>query len=288
MSVGGVTDAPTEAGGKADVILTLDGLNKWFGRPPRWYRRQSDTRHHVLRDVTLSVRKGEVLVIIGPSGSGKSTLLRCINMLTPAESGMVTFLNRSVAMGQLRSRNPIGRLIQERELRRMRTRIGMVFQHFNLFPHRTAVRNIMLAPMRVLGLSSAQAKERALAELERVGLANKADAYPAQLSGGQKQRVAIARAMAMRPELMLFDEATSALDPEIVKDILDQIKALAAAGMTMIVVTHEMGFAREVGDRIIFMDEGRIVEEGPSKSLISAPQNPRTQAFLRAILQVTG
>jgi ABC-type polar amino acid transport system ATPase subunit len=187
-------------------------------------------------------------------------------------------------MGGAHPRNPVARLRYERDLRRMRSRIGMVFQHFNLFPHKTALKNVMVGPRRVLGISTAEAKERAVAELERVGLGGKASAYPNQLSGGQKQRVAIARAMAMRPELMLFDEVTSALDPEIVKDVLDQIKALAAAGMTMIVVTHEMRFAREVGDRIIFMDEGKIIEEGEAKTLISAPQSPRTQAFLRAIL----
>jgi arginine/lysine/histidine transport system ATP-binding protein len=271
-------------GSSADDILTLEGINKWFGRPPSSFTRRPDHRNHVLNDVTLSVPKGEVLVIIGPSGSGKSTLLRCINMITPAETGTVTFLGQAWTMGDARPRNPMARLRYEQDLRRMRTRIGMVFQHFNLFPHKTVLKNVMLAPIRVLKMSSAKARERALAELERVGLANKSAAYPGQLSGGQKQRVAIARAMAMRPELMLFDEVTSALDPEIVKDVLDQIKALAAAGMTMIVVTHEMGFAREVGDRIIFMDDGKIVEQGPAKKLISDPQNPRTQAFLRAIL----
>lgn len=280
----GAGAAGSTSPGFDDVVLRLEQINKWFGRVRRWYGRDNDARHHVLKDVSLSVKKGEVLVVIGPSGSGKSTLLRCINMLTPADSGAVTFLDRHWSLPQVRLRSPMAHWRRERDLRRMRARIGMVFQHFNLFPHKTALANIMLAPMRVLEMPFAQAKDRALAELERVGMAGKATAYPGQLSGGQKQRVAIARAMAMRPELMLFDEATLALDPEIIEDILDQMKQLAMAGMTMIVVTHEMGFAREMGDRIIFMDEGRIVEEGTARELVAAPKNPRTQAFLRAIL----
>ena len=258
-----------------DAILALNGINKWFG--------EGTSRHHVLKDVTLTVRKGEVLVIIGPSGSGKSTLLRCVNMLTSPEQGSITFMGRRWS-SPVSGWNPLAAFRHERDLRELRTRIGMVFQHFNLFPHKTALKNVMLAPMRVLGLSAGAARERSLAELDRVGMKLKADAYPGQLSGGQKQRVAIARAMVMRPELMLFDEATSALDPEIIEEILGQMKKLAAEGMTMIVVTHEMGFAREVGDRIVFMDEGRIVEEGPARDLIAAPKNPRTQTFLRAIL----
>jgi polar amino acid transport system ATP-binding protein len=238
----------------------------------------------VLKDVSLQVRKGEVLVIIGPSGSGKSTLLRCMNMLTPPEQGTVKFLGRAWEAADTSRGSPLSFWRRERELCQLRTRMGMVFQHFNLFPHRTVVRNVMLAPMRVLGLSAKSARERALIELERVGMGAKADAYPNQLSGGQKQRVAIARAMAMQPELMLFDEATSALDPEIIEDVLGQMKALAAEGMTMIVVTHEMGFAREVGDQIIFMDEGRIVEQGPAPEVITNPTHPRTKAFLRAVL----
>jgi ABC-type polar amino acid transport system ATPase subunit len=260
------------------AILKLDGINKWFDGAGR------GRRQHVLKDVSLTIRKGEVLVIIGPSGSGKSTLLRCINMLTPPDQGNITFLGRRWAPPSSKFTDPLSALRQERDLCQLRTQIGMVFQHFNLFPHKTALKNVMLAPMRVLGLSAGSARERALAELERVGMSAKADAYPGQLSGGQKQRVAIARAMAMQPQIMLFDEATSALDPEIIEDVLSQMKELAAAGMTMIVVTHEMGFAREVGDRIIFMDEGRIVEQGPARELIASPQNPRTKTFLRAIL----
>jgi len=265
-----------------DTILTLSGISKGFGGERRLFRAPRP-RHQVLREVGFSVAKGEVLVVIGPSGSGKSTLLRCINMLTPAEEGTITFLGRDWPMARMRRPGPLARWRREGELCELRRRIGMVFQQFNLFPHKTAVRNVMLAPMRVLGLSAREARARAMEELDRVGLAAKAESYPGQLSGGQKQRVAIARAMAMRPELMLFDEATSALDPEIIEDILDQMRKLAASGMTMIAVTHEMGFAREVGDRVIFMDEGRIVEEGRARELLTAPQNPRTQAFLRSI-----
>jgi ABC-type polar amino acid transport system ATPase subunit len=266
---------PDGAAADNQAILSLDGINKSFGA--------GNNRHHVLKDVTLTVRKGEVLVIIGPSGSGKSTLLRCVNMLTSPDRGAITFMGRRWSP-PASGRSPLAAFRHERDLRELRTRIGMVFQHFNLFPHKTALKNVMLAPMRVLGLSAEAARERSLAELDRVGMKLKADAYPGQLSGGQKQRVAIARAMVMRPELMLFDEATSALDPEIIEEILGQMKKLAAEGMTMIVVTHEMGFAREVGDRIVFMDEGRIVEEGPARDLIAAPKSPRTQTFLRAIL----
>ncbi len=265
------------------VIVALHGVNKWLGGTHAW-RGGGTPRHHVLKDIDLTVRRGEVLVVIGPSGSGKSTLLRCINMLAPPDTGTLSCFGRCWHTDAARSRNPFSRLRHERELRELRRRVGVVFQHFNLFPHTTVLKNVMLAPMRVLGLSPAAARVRALEELTLVGMASKAGAYPNQLSGGQKQRVAIARAMAMRPEIMLFDEATSALDPEIIGDILDQMRRLASAGMTMVVVTHEMGFAREVGDRIIFMDEGRILEQGEARTLISAPRNPRTQAFLRAIL----
>ena len=230
--------------------------------------------------------KGEVLVVIGPSGSGKSTLLRCINFLAPPETG-----HRSPSSAR-RSRASSSRgfdsrraLDLERRLRHFRTQIGMVFQHFNLFPHMTVLENVAAAPIRVL--RPRRSRRRASAprpELERVGMADKANAYPSQLSGGQKQRVAIARALAMKPQLMLFDEVTSALDPELIGGILEEMKKLAQAGMTMIVVTHEMGFAREVGDRLIFMDDGRIVEQGPARDVLSAPGNERTQAFLRAIL----
>jgi ABC-type polar amino acid transport system ATPase subunit len=223
-------------------------------------------------------------VIIGPSGSGKSTLLRCINFVAPPETGTVVFLGRSWTKDNVPRLNPVERLRYERQLNLLRTHIGMVFQHFNLFPHMTALQNVTLGLTRVLNVPAKQARERALAELERVGLGAKAKSYPSQLSGGQKQRVAIARALAMKPQLMLFDEVTSALDPELIGGVLEEMKKLALEGMTMIVVTHEMGFAREVGDRLVFMDEGLVVEEGPAREMIKNPTNERTQAFLRAIL----
>ena len=258
------------------TILRLDGVNKW-------YHRGTLRNAHVLKDVNLEVTRGEVLVIIGPSGSGKSTLLRCINFVSPPETGTVEFLGRKWSKDAVPF-NPVARVRYERELNLLRTHIGMVFQHFNLFPHMTALQNVTLGLTRVLRMSGRQARERAMAELERVGLAAKARSYPSQLSGGQKQRVAIARALAMKPQLMLFDEVTSALDPELIGGILEEMKKLAMEGMTMIVVTHEMGFAREVGDRLIFMDEGAIVEEGAAREVIRNPKNERTQAFLRAIL----
>lgn len=260
----------------AKTILRLEGVNKWF-------HRGTLRNTHVLKDINLEVTRGEVLVVIGPSGSGKSTLLRCINFVAPPETGTVVFLGRKWTKDNV-PLNPIGRLSYERELNLLRTRIGMVFQHFNLFPHMTALQNVTLGLTRVLGVPGKHAHERAMAELERVGLGAKAKSYPSQLSGGQKQRVAIARALAMKPQLMLFDEVTSALDPELIGGILEEMKKLALEGMTMIVVTHEMGFAREVGDRLMFMDEGLIVEEGPAREMIRSPRNERTQAFLRAIL----
>jgi polar amino acid transport system ATP-binding protein len=260
------------------AFLKVENLNKWFHRgTPR--------ENHVLSDVNLTVDKGEVVVIIGPSGSGKSTLLRCINFIAPPETGRVVFLGREwTAESRPTVLNPPARLRYERDLLQLRAHIGMVFQHFNLFPHMTALRNVAIGPVRVLGMGRREANELAQAELARVGLGNKANAYPSQLSGGQKQRVAIARALAMNPKLMLFDEVTSALDPELIGGILEEIKKLALAGMTMIVVTHEMGFAREVGDRVIFMDAGQVVEQGKARDVIGHPQNARTQAFLKAIL----
>ena len=260
-----------------EPILKMIGVNKHFHR--------GTLRHnHVLRDINMTVRKGEVLVVIGPSGSGKSTLLRCINFLAPPETGRVVFLGREWCADERPKFDPVARLRWERGLIELRTHIGMVFQHFNLFPHMTALQNVTVAPMRVLGMTGRDAKEVASQELKRVGLGDKVNAYPSQLSGGQKQRVAIARALAMKPKMMLFDEVTSALDPELIGGILEEIKKLALSGMTMIVVTHEMGFAREVGDRIMFMDAGQIVEEGPARELLASPKNARTQAFLRAIL----
>jgi polar amino acid transport system ATP-binding protein len=225
----------------------------------------------VLDDVDLDVATGEVVCVIGPSGSGKSTLLRCLNLLEVPTAGRV-FLgdDELTAPGA-----PVDAL---------RRRLGMVFQSFNLFPHRTVIDNVTLAPVTVLGLDRATARARGLALLDRVGLADRADEHPARLSGGQQQRVAIARALAMEPEAMLFDEVTSALDPELVKDVLAVMRSLAEAGMTMVVVTHEMGFAREVGDRVVFMDGGAIVEEGPPAAVLSAPRHERTQRFLSRVL----
>ncbi|MGH3255336.1 MAG: amino acid ABC transporter ATP-binding protein [Streptosporangiaceae bacterium] len=270
--------ALTDALGERGEMLRVTGLTKTFYR-----RRQPPVE--VLRDISLHVDAGEVLVVIGPSGSGKSSLLRCINMIAPADAGSVVFLGREwSAKRPSRGPRPLSRWRDERELRYLRSQMGMVFQHFNLFPHLTALENVALGPRRALKMARSQAAGLAREELARVGLADKADAYPSQLSGGQKQRVAIARALAMKPRLMLFDEVTSALDPELIGGILEEMKRLAAEGMTMIVVTHEMGFAREVGNRILFMDHGVILEEGPARELLANPQHDRTKAFLNAIL----
>jgi ABC-type polar amino acid transport system ATPase subunit len=258
-------------------VLRLERVNKWFLRgTPRAV--------HVLKDVEFRVTRGEVLVVIGPSGSGKSTLLRCINLIAPPDTGSVTFLGREWRAGGSMSLNPLARRRERQALIELRQGIGMVFQHFNLFPHLTALENVALAPRLVGRLSARDAREDALAELERVGLGHFADSYPSRLSGGQKQRVAIARALATRPQIMLFDEVTSALDPELIGGVLEEMKKLARAGMTMIVVTHEMGFAREVGHRVVFMDYGQILEQGSTEELLLHPTNPRTQMFLRAIV----
>jgi polar amino acid transport system ATP-binding protein len=235
----------------------------------------------VLRGISLEVDPGEVLCIVGPSGSGKSTFLRCINHLERVDGGRLS------VDGQLVGYRQKGDKLYELKLKEaafQRQEIGMVFQRFNLFPHLTAVENIILAPMRVKGISKANATARAMELLDRVGLGDKGDAYPAHLSGGQQQRVAIARALAMDPKLMLFDEPTSALDPELVGEVLDVMKELAKSGMTMIVVTHEMGFAREVADTLVFMDEGVVVEAGPPREILSNPQHDRTKAFLSKVL----
>ena len=270
---------PSDNSGGHDsrLVLSLEHVSKW-------YHRGTSREHQVLRDVSLQIHEREVLVVIGPSGSGKSTLLRCINLLDPPQEGVIRFRDREWDATDLATRSPLKRWQNGKRLRRMRAELGMVFQHFNLFPHLTALANVAIGPRRALHIPRHEARERARAELDRVGLSDKAGAYPSQLSGGQKQRVAIARALAMRPKLMMFDEATSALDPELVSGILDEIKGLAETGMTMIVVTHEMGFAREVGDRIVFMDAGQVIETGPARELIAHPQNPRTKAFLQAIL----
>ena len=235
----------------------------------------------VLKGVTLSVERGQVLVLVGPSGSGKSTFLRCINHLETVSAGRLYVDGELVGYhekaGKLYEMSP-------REAAKQRRDIGMVFQHFNLFPHRTALDNIIESPVHVKGVKKAVALERARELLAQVGLAGKEEAYPAQLSGGQQQRVAIARALAMEPKLMLFDEPTSALDPELVGEVLAVMKKLAAAGMTMVVVTHEMGFAREVADQLVFMDGGVIVESGPPREVLSNPQHERTKAFLSKVM----
>ncbi|QCB98586.1 amino acid ABC transporter ATP-binding protein [Arthrobacter sp. PAMC25564] len=235
----------------------------------------------VLRGISLQVNAGEVLCIVGPSGSGKSTFLRCINHLERVDGGRLS------VDGQLVGYRQKGDKLYELKLKEaafQRQEIGMVFQRFNLFPHLTALENITLAPMRVKRLSKSKANARAVELLERVGLGDKGGAYPAHLSGGQQQRVAIARALAMDPKLMLFDEPTSALDPELVGEVLDVMKGLAKSGMTMIVVTHEMGFAREVADTLVFMDEGVVVEAGPPRQILGNPQHERTKAFLSKVL----
>ncbi|MBR2718037.1 MAG: amino acid ABC transporter ATP-binding protein [Clostridia bacterium] len=224
-----------------------------------------------LRGVTADIKRGEVVVVIGPSGSGKSTFLRCLNLLETPTKGTVTVEGVNITDPKV-------------NINKHREKMGMVFQHFNLFPHMTILRNMTLAPMKLLKKKKADAEEKAMALLKRVGLADRANAYPSQLSGGQKQRIAIVRALCMEPQVMLFDEPTSALDPEMVGEVLDVMKQLAMEGMTMVVVTHEMGFAREVADRVIFMDEGHIIEEGTPDEIFDHPQQPRTQDFLRKVL----
>ncbi len=227
--------------------------------------------HLVLDDITESIQEGEKVVIIGPSGSGKSTFLRCLNLLEIPSGGIITFNGVTITDPRV-------------DIDKIRQQMGMVFQHFNLFPNMTIRRNITLAPVRTKLMSQEEADDAATALLKRVGLEDKADAYPAQLSGGQKQRIAIVRALAMRPKVMLFDEPTSALDPEMVGEVLDVMKELAQEGMTMVVVTHEMGFAREVGSRVLFMDGGHILEQNTPKEFFDHPQNPRTQLFLSKVL----
>jgi polar amino acid transport system ATP-binding protein len=236
----------------------------------------------ILKGISLQVRRGEVVVLIGASGSGKTTFIRCINLLEDIQAGRIRVNGR--AMGYRERAD--GRLVRdsERNIARQRRDIGMVFQRFNLFPHMTALENIIEAPIQVLGVSRAAALEDARRLLGRVGLADKADHYPSQLSGGQQQRVAIARALAMKPQAMLFDEPTSALDPETVGEVLQVMKELAEEGMTMVVVTHEMGFAREVADRVVVLDQGELIEQGPPEQIFTQPAHPRTRAFLSRVL----
>jgi polar amino acid transport system ATP-binding protein len=250
-------------------MVLAEGVHKRFGRL------------EVLRGIDLAVQRSEVMCVIGPSGSGKSTFLRCINHLEQINAGrlyvdgvLVGYRQRGDKLYELR----------ESEVAQQRIGVGMVFQHFNLFPHMTALGNVVEAPLRVKKESKREVHERARALLDRVGLADKADSYPSQLSGGQQQRVAIARALAMRPKLMLFDEPTSALDPELVGEVLDVMRGLAETGMTMVVVTHEMGFAREVGDELVFMDAGVVVEAGPPRDVLADPQHERTRSFLSKVL----
>ena len=252
------TDA-TIRGTSGVPLVRLEGIHKWFGNL------------HVLRGIDLTIQQRDVVVVIGPSGSGKSTLLRCVNMLEAPTVGTVWFEDEEIT--DIRA-----------DLNEVRTHMGIVFQAYNLFPHMTAVRNITLALEKVLKLPSDEAHDRAMDQLARVGVGNKASSYPGQLSGGQQQRVAIARALAMEPKVMLFDEVTSALDPELVGEVLEVMIRLAGDGMTMMVVTHEMGFAREVGTRMLFLDEGRVGEEGEPKDMFSRPQSDRLRQFLAKVL----
>jgi polar amino acid transport system ATP-binding protein len=262
-AIGGVPAPAT------DVVVDATDVNKWFGRL------------HVLKGVSMKVKRQEVVVVIGPSGSGKTTFIRCVNHLEKIQKGRILVNGHLIGYRELN-----GRLVEDRDrnIAIQRREIGMVFQRFNLFPHMTALENITEAPIQVRGAPKDQAIEIGKALLDRVGLAEKADAYPSQLSGGQQQRVAIARALAMKPALMLFDEPTSALDPEMIGEVLDVMKELAREGMTMIVVSHEMGFAREVADRVVMMDDGQIIEEGTPEECFETPKQNRTKAFLSKIL----
>jgi len=244
-----------------NVIIRAQGVKKYF----------RGGAIKALDGISTDIRKGEVVVVIGPSGSGKSTFLRCLNLLETPTGGSILF-------------NGVDITDRKVNINAHRQKMGMVFQHFNLFPHMTILQNMTLAPIHLLKKSKAEAEEKAMALLERVGLADRANAYPSQLSGGQKQRIAIVRALCMEPEVMLFDEPTSALDPEMVGEVLEVMKDLAREGMTMVVVTHEMGFAREVGSRVLFMDEGKLVEENTPEAFFANPTNERTKLFLSKVL----
>lgn len=245
--------------GDLKQVIYVNNLNKSFGN------------NEVLKGINQHIKKGEVVVVIGPSGSGKSTFLRCLNLLEEPTSGEIVFEGSNITD-------------KNTNINKLREKMGMVFQQFNLFPHKSVIENITIAPIKVKGEKSEDAKQKAMSLLKMVGLTEKADAYPASLSGGQKQRIAIARALAMEPDVMLFDEPTSALDPEMVGEVLNVMKDLAKDGMTMVVVTHEMGFAKEVGDRILFMDDGNIVEQGTPEEIFNNPKNPRTIDFLSKVL----
>ncbi len=254
------TSSGPQAGASAEAMIDMVGVHKWFGQ------------FHVLRDINLTVHKGERIVICGPSGSGKSTLIRCLNRLEEHQSGDI-IVDGIALSGDLK------------HIERIRREVGMVFQHFNLFPHLTALENLTLGPTWVRRLPKAEAEDVAMSYLERVRIPEQAHKYPGQLSGGQQQRVAIARSLCMNPNIMLFDEPTSALDPEMIKEVLDVMVELAQSGMTMLVVTHEMGFARTVADRVIFMDEGEIVEAAEPAEFFARPKSERTKLFLSQILQ---
>jgi polar amino acid transport system ATP-binding protein len=244
----------------AETVLEIEGLHKSFGST------------EVLKGIDVELQSHEVVCLIGASGSGKSTLLRCVNLLEPIDAGRIEFLGQEITAPKV-------------DANQVRRRIGIVFQAFNLFPHMSVLRNVTLGPKKVLGLAEEQAKGEAVDLLRRFGLLDKKDEYPDRLSGGQQQRAAIVRALAMKPQLMLLDEVTSALDPELVAEVLDVIRELAESGMTMLIATHEMSFARDIANRVCFLDDGVILEEGPAAEIFSSPQNPRTQQFLQRIIQ---
>lgn len=260
-----------EARSKDDTAITVSGVSKWFGA------------HQVLKDVTTEVRQGEAVAVIGPSGSGKTTLLRCVNLLEEFEQGEITIGDQSMGYKTHSSGKRVRR--PETEIAAMRAQVGMVFQSFNLFPHMNVLKNVALGPIRTLAMPRREAEERAAALLARVGLAQKAGAMPGCLSGGQQQRVAIARALAMHPKAILFDEVTSALDPELVGEVLDVMRQLVQDGMTMMMVTHEMAFAKAFAHRVIFMADGQIVEQGAPEQIFDDPQSPRLQSFLKRFKQ---
>ena len=255
----------------SDKLIQVKNLKKYYNKGTI----------HALDDVSVDVNRGDVMVVIGPSGSGKSTLLRSLNLLEIPTGGEILFHNIDITKKKFTNKH--GK-VEKVDINLHRQKMGMVFQHFNLFPHKTILDNMILAPMKVLGVSKEEATEKAMTLLKRVGLEDRAGAFPIQLSGGQKQRIAIVRALMMEPEVMLFDEPTSALDPEMVGEVLEVMKELARGGMTMVVVTHEMGFAREVGNRVLFMADGKLLEEGTPEEIFDHPKHPRLQDFLSKVL----